>query len=110
MARALFSPAAGDVFLPLNRPSVYDSGQRRQAGLLGMAMRWLEHETLMHGSAPSEEGEGGSALERALLSLFEGNQPHLYECIEQTVLRAAFRYCERNQLQTARLLGISRNV
>jgi sigma-54 dependent transcriptional regulator len=51
-----------------------------------------------------------SLLDDALLELFEENQPHLYERIEQTVMRAAFRYCERNQLQTARLLGISRNI
>lgn len=52
----------------------------------------------------------GSQFEESLLELFEQNPPHLYERIEEAVMRAAFRYCERNQVQTARLLGISRNI
>ncbi len=34
----------------------------------------------------------------------------MYERIEETVVRAAFEFCHRNQVQAARLLGISRNV
>jgi sigma-54-specific transcriptional regulator len=54
--------------------------------------------------------EAPSSLDEALLELFEQNSPNLYALIEEAVLRVAFRYCENNQLQTARLLGISRNV
>jgi aliphatic sulfonates family ABC transporter substrate-binding protein len=61
------------------------------------------------GVQPASDGER-SRLDDALLELFEQNPPNLYECIEQTVMRAAYRYCERNQLQTARLLGVSRNI
>jgi sigma-54 dependent transcriptional regulator len=50
------------------------------------------------------------ALDEALHDLFEQNLPNLYEHIESAVLRAAYRYCHHNQLQTARLLGLSRNV
>jgi len=53
---------------------------------------------------------GGDPLEAALLGMFEDEGPNLYERIEETVIRAAYRYCDGNQLQTARLLGISRNV
>ena len=49
-------------------------------------------------------------LENALAALFEENLPALTQRIDQTVFRAAFRYCHRNQLQTARLLGVTRNV
>jgi sigma-54-specific transcriptional regulator len=49
-------------------------------------------------------------LESALLDLFEENVPNLHERIEETLMRSAYRYCDGNQLQTARLLGISRNV
>ncbi|MNJ73875.1 hypothetical protein D3C77_707280 [compost metagenome] len=49
-------------------------------------------------------------LESALLALFEQNVPNLYEHIEETVFRAAYRYCHGNQLQTGRLLNISRNI
>ncbi len=49
-------------------------------------------------------------LEDALEALFDANTPDLYKRIDQTVLRVAYEYCERNQLRTARLLGISRNI
>lgn len=49
-------------------------------------------------------------LEAALLRLFEAVQPNLYEKIDETIIRTAFDYCESNQVQTAKLLGISRNI
>jgi sigma-54 dependent transcriptional regulator len=49
-------------------------------------------------------------LESALNALFEQNIPDLYEHIEETIFRAAYRYCHGNQLQTGRLLNISRNI
>jgi sigma-54-specific transcriptional regulator len=51
-----------------------------------------------------------SSLEEALIALFDQELPDLYQRIEHEVMRAAYRYCDRNQLQTARLLGISRNI
>jgi sigma-54-specific transcriptional regulator len=50
------------------------------------------------------------ALRTAMVALFERNLPDLHGRVEETLFRAAYRYCHRNQLQTARLLGISRNV
>jgi sigma-54-specific transcriptional regulator len=52
----------------------------------------------------------GAALTRALLALFDQEPPHLHDQIAATVMRTAYQFCHRNQLQTARLLGISRNV
>jgi len=52
----------------------------------------------------------GTPMEQALLELFEQDLPNLYEHIEHLVLKTAYRYSSQNQLQTARLLGISRNV
>jgi sigma-54-specific transcriptional regulator len=51
-----------------------------------------------------------AALRQAMLALFEQNLPDLHGRVEETLVRAAYRFCHRNQLQTARLLGISRNV
>jgi sigma-54-specific transcriptional regulator len=51
-----------------------------------------------------------ATLERALLDLFEQNLPKLHGTVEEVLMRAAFQYCHRNQLQTARLLGLSRNI
>ncbi|WP_444436073.1 sigma-54 interaction domain-containing protein [Pseudomonas sp. A6] len=53
---------------------------------------------------------GEASLDAALLALYERNLPELYEHIEETVFRTAYHYCHGNQLQTARLLGISRNI
>nr|WP_274522034.1 sigma-54 dependent transcriptional regulator [Ectothiorhodospira lacustris] len=50
------------------------------------------------------------ALERAFESLFDGAPPELYALVEDTLIRTAYRFCHENQVQSARLLGISRNV
>ena len=59
--------------------------------------------------AAMADGERTS-LEAALLELFDQELPNLFERIENLVLKTAYHYCSENQLQTARLLGISRNV
>ncbi len=50
------------------------------------------------------------ALEAALLALYEKDLPGLHSRVEKVLMTSAYRYCHSNQLQTARLLGISRNV
>ncbi|WP_051331835.1 sigma-54 interaction domain-containing protein [Methylocaldum szegediense] len=51
-----------------------------------------------------------ASLEAAVRQLCERAPPKLFELIESTVLRTALEFCEHNQVQTARLLAISRNV
>lgn len=51
-----------------------------------------------------------NSLESALTSLFERNLPDLFDQVEETLFRTAYRFCHGNQLQTGRLLGISRNI
>ena len=50
------------------------------------------------------------SLSGLLQQLFNTGSPDLYQFIDETVIRTAYGYCEHNQLRTARLLGISRNV
>jgi sigma-54-specific transcriptional regulator len=50
------------------------------------------------------------ALGDALLAVFEDGHPNLYAEIESAITRTAYQFCHRNQVQTARLLGISRNI
>ncbi|ATG89897.1 MULTISPECIES: sigma-54 interaction domain-containing protein [Methylomonas] len=50
------------------------------------------------------------SLETSLQRLFDQAPAKLFEIIEETVIRSAFEYCEQNQVQTARMLDISRNV
>ena len=38
------------------------------------------------------------------------DRSNLYRRIDETVIRTAYEFCEQNQLRTARLLGVSRNI
>lgn len=49
-------------------------------------------------------------LESVLLELFDENPPELFELVNATLVRKAYEYCHRNQVHTAKLLGISRNI
>jgi len=50
------------------------------------------------------------SLENALAALYEQPDENLFDTIEEAVIRTAYAYCENNQVQTGRLLGISRNI
>lgn len=49
-------------------------------------------------------------LEHAFQRLFESQSDNLHENVERSLLRAAYRFCHHNQVHTAKLLGLSRNV
>jgi sigma-54-specific transcriptional regulator len=49
-------------------------------------------------------------LEAGLRAVIDRGGDELHARIDRLVLRVAFEICERNQVQTAKLLGISRNV
>jgi sigma-54-specific transcriptional regulator len=58
--------------------------------------------------APSEDPH--QLLRAALAALYRQGAPHLWDDIEETIMRSAYEHARHNQLGTARLLGISRNV
>ncbi|UOA10901.1 sigma-54 dependent transcriptional regulator [Methylobacter sp. S3L5C] len=49
-------------------------------------------------------------LNDALHQLFESNTENIYDHLEDTIVRTAYNYCHNNAVQTAKLLGISRNI
>ena len=49
-------------------------------------------------------------LQRAFHKLFEEEPGALHETVEDSLLRAAYEFCHFNQVHTAKLLGLSRNV
>lgn len=49
-------------------------------------------------------------LENALATLYEQPVDNLFDTIEDAIIRTAYAYCENNQVQTGRLLSISRNI
>jgi transcriptional regulator with PAS, ATPase and Fis domain len=61
-------------------------------------------------AAPEHAADAHGQLHQALQALFEQNHDTLFEHIEETVMRDAYDYCHHNQVQAAKLLGISRNV
>jgi sigma-54-specific transcriptional regulator len=61
-------------------------------------------------TATSEPAHPFKVLQEALRDLFEEGRPDLYEEIETAITMTAYEFCHRNQVQTARLLGISRNI
>ncbi|MDP9898721.1 sigma-54 interaction domain-containing protein [Variovorax ginsengisoli] len=61
------------------------------------------------GTAPPE-ATPQQGLEAVLRELFNEPAEQLFDKIEETVMRTAFEFCHRNQVQAAKLLGISRNV
>jgi sigma-54 dependent transcriptional regulator len=61
-------------------------------------------------AAQDTKSSGEEQLRTALLTLFMEESPDLHLLIEDTVIRTAYDFCHRNQVQTAKLLGISRNI
>ncbi|KPB50272.1 MULTISPECIES: sigma-54 interaction domain-containing protein [Pseudomonas syringae group] len=59
--------------------------------------------------SPSDES-AEQLLNRAFQKLFEEQAGALHEKVEDTLLRAAYRFCHHNQVHTASLLGLTRNV
>jgi sigma-54-specific transcriptional regulator len=59
------------------------------------------------GAAAGDQDEL-SALDATLLRLLRSQRQDVYETVERQLVTTAFKYCDRNQVQTARRLGISR--
>jgi DNA-binding NtrC family response regulator len=69
--------------------------------------------TLRVASGETPTAQGGQPLDRivdVLRSCFTRPNAHLLREIEKRVVVDAYRHCERNQVRTAELLGVSRNV
>ncbi len=63
------------------------------------------------GLVAKDEGQRHAAsLEDALVALYQQDMPDLWRHIEETIYRTAYAFCEGNQVQTARLLDLSRNI
>ncbi len=55
-------------------------------------------------------GDEEEVLERVFERLFDEAPQALHERVESAPIRAACRHCHHNQVHTAALLGITRNV
>ena len=70
----------------------------------------LEAQRVRRSSNETQAATPQQAFEEALRALFGHADEQLFERIENTVMHVAFEFCHRNQVQAARLLGISRNI
>ena len=59
---------------------------------------------------PSAHGDAMSLLQHALHQLLEEGRQDLHETVNAALLRTAYQFCHYNQVHTADMLGISRNV
>ncbi|WP_407311470.1 sigma-54 interaction domain-containing protein [Pseudomonas sp. nanlin1] len=62
------------------------------------------------GEAPQADDSGEGLLQRAFDRLFEEQAGDLHSKVEDALLRAAYRFSHCNQVHTAQLLGLSRNI
>ncbi|WP_121333933.1 sigma-54-dependent transcriptional regulator [Pseudomonas aeruginosa] len=71
-------------------------------------LRLERGEELARGGPAS--GAAEHLLQQAFQRLFEEQGENLHGRVEDALLRAAYRFCHGNQVHTANLLGLSRNV
>ncbi|WP_372362371.1 hypothetical protein ACCQ10_04630 [Xanthomonas sp. NCPPB 1325] len=60
------------------------------------------------GDEPPADGQ--ALLARAFARPFETGDAALHATVKEQLFRAAYRHCDQNQVRTAALLGVSRNV
>jgi sigma-54 dependent transcriptional regulator len=87
----------------------------RRAAITCHDGRVEDHDLKFHGSIapaslPPSPAWPAEALDRILQDIFRTGSPNPYQRIESAVLLAAYSYCRDNQVETAHMLGITRNV
>ena len=61
-------------------------------------------------STDAVQGGAPGGLREVLLQRMNQAEPELFDAVESTLVKTAFEFCHGNQVQTAHLLGLSRNV
>ncbi len=75
-----------------------------------LQLRAVARPSLVAVEAPVAVTGGDDALERVFERLFDEPPHELQARVEAALIRSAYRHCHRNQVHTAALLGITRNV
>ncbi|OLL27540.1 Fis family transcriptional regulator [Burkholderia sp. SRS-W-2-2016] len=75
-------------------------------------LRFPAHQTCLHveRNADAIPASGQQALRLAVRRLCEERPDQLHQLIEDSVFDEVFQYCRQSQSETARVLGISRNI
>jgi sigma-54-specific transcriptional regulator len=59
---------------------------------------------------PAAAAAAPASIEQLFEQMIEAGAPRLFDQVEETLVRTAFDWCHQNQVQTAKALGISRNI
>lgn len=89
--------------------------------LAGAAHRMSLHRNLVESAIPSPSSYQDpivsstpvtpiEVFQKLIRELIEADQKHLFELVEQKLIETAYRACNRNQVKTAKVLGVTRNV
>lgn len=70
----------------------------------------FRHKLSSHDDACAFYQPTGQTLQQVLLKWFEQGVEDLDDLLEAEITAAAYQYCHKNQLHTAKLLGVSRNI
>jgi len=62
------------------------------------------------GSTQAPQAVAADSLRQVFLQRMNQAEPLLFDAVEATLVKTAFEFCHGNQVQTAHLLGLSRNV
>ncbi|AXA25125.1 MULTISPECIES: sigma-54 interaction domain-containing protein [Pseudomonas] len=73
-------------------------------------LRLERQDDLPSPASASKDGGIDELLQQAFSRLYEEQPGDLYEKVENALLRSAYHFCHYNQVHTAQLLGLSRNV
>ncbi|VVE59915.1 Nitrogen fixation protein VnfA [Pandoraea captiosa] len=104
------APSAAPSTAPSSAPSTASFAASSSAASIAQASPATDqYNGAASGSRPGPD-EDMAALHRALLRLCESRGANLHQIVEDALLREAFRVSHYSQSETARLLGISRNV
>lgn len=131
LAAARLSPEAAEKLRQHSWPgNIRELENVIQHGLLLSRSGWIQPEDLLLGALdlrqPSAAGPHRAGthdaepilaepvlaepLQQALLAMLSHGGTDVYAQVEQTLLRLAYSFCHGNQVQTAGILGLSRNV
>lgn len=96
----------------LQLPALLDIGTpKNEPGLAGHTQGHTQRQTATQAQAANHGfGSAYAQWRTALAGLLQAAPKGLFDQLVDTVVRDAYAHCQQNQVQTARLLGISRNV
>lgn len=84
--------------------------QTIEAGDLQLSTLQREQPAAFQQAAPQHNVPADNLLQHVLEQLFHDNAGHVHQYLEDQLFRTAYQFSQHNQVHTAQLLGLSRNI